>query len=260
MILRSRERGSVTEFETKLKLAAKLAAKGRVSRRDFVQLALAAGLAATAANAMFVQAVHAEPKKGGTLKIGIGDAAATDTLEPGSTNVNPFIATALFGTLSNGLTEIDSKGNVVPDLAESFEPSDGAKKWVFKLRKGATFHNGKTVTADDVVASVRHHSIEGTKSVMKSLLASVKNVVADGAETVVFELDGGNADFPYIMSDIPVMPAKEGGVDWSRASAPGPTCSRNSSPASSPPSTRTRATSNPTRAGSTVSNAWRSTM
>ncbi|RUV54911.1 ABC transporter substrate-binding protein [Mesorhizobium sp. M5C.F.Ca.IN.020.29.1.1] len=212
----------MTEFETKLKLAAKLAAKGRVSRRDFVQLALAAGLTATAANAMFVQTVRAEPKKGGTLKIGIGDAAATDSLDPGSTNVNRFTGTALFGTLSNGLTEIDSKGNVVPDLAESFEPSDGAKKWVSKLRKGATFHNGKTVTADDVVASVRHHNVEGTKSVMKSLLASVKNVVADGAETVVFELDGGNADFPYIMSDIPVMPAKEGGVDWESGIRTGP--------------------------------------
>ena len=85
---------------------------------------------------------------------------------------------------------------MVPDLAESFEPSDGAKKWVFKVRKGATFHNGKTVTADDVVASVRHHTIEGTKSVIKSLLASVKNVVADGAETVVFELDGAMPTSP----------------------------------------------------------------
>ena len=45
----------------------------------------------------------------------------------------------------------------MPDLAESFEPADDAKTWVFKIRKGVTFHNGKTVTADDVVASYRHH-------------------------------------------------------------------------------------------------------
>lgn len=211
----------MTEFELKLQSAAELAAQGRVSRRDFVQLALAAGLTAMAANAMFVQAARAEPKKGGTLKIGMGEGAATDTLDPGL-SLNSFTGTALLGTLSNSLTEIDSKGNVVPDLAESFEPSDGAKKWVFKLRKGATFHNGKTVTADDVVASVRHHTIEGTNSVAKSLLASVKNVVADGAETVVFELDGGNADFPYIMSDLPVVPAKEGGVDWESGIRTGP--------------------------------------
>src|SRR5262245_5213021 len=156
----------MTEFELKLQSAAQLAAKGRVSRRDFVQLALAAGLTATGANAMFVRAVRAEPKKGGTLKIGIGESAATDSLDP-STYFNQFTGTALQGTLSNCLTEIDSKGNVVPDLAESFEPSDGARKWVFKLRKGSTFHNGKTVSADDVVASVRHHTVEGTPSNLK---------------------------------------------------------------------------------------------
>ena len=211
----------MTEFELKLQSAARLAAKGKVSRRDFVQLALAAGLTATAANAMFVQAVRAEPKKGGTLKIGIGDAVATDSLDP-VFYASAFTNIALWGTLSNSLTEIDAKGNVVPDLAESFEPSDGAKKWVFKLRKGATFHNGKTVTADDVVASVRHHTIEGTESNPKELLASIKSMVADGAETVVFELDGGNADFPYIMSDIPIMPAKEGGVDWESGIRTGP--------------------------------------
>jgi peptide/nickel transport system substrate-binding protein len=213
----------MTEFEMKLKQAAKLAGQGRVSRRDFVQLALAAGLTVTAANAMFVKAVRAEPKKGGTLKIGIGHGATTDSMDPGL-YPDQFTGTALWGTLANSLTEIDAKGNVVPDLAESFEPSEGAKKWIFKLRKGSTFHNGKNVTADDVVASVKHHNIEGTKSAAKALLASVKSVVADGAETVIFELDGGNADFPYIMSDyhIPIMPAKEGGVDWESGIRTGP--------------------------------------
>ena len=100
----------------------------------------------------------------------------------------------------NSLTEIDAKGNVVPDLAESFEPSDGAKKWVFKLRKGATFHNGKTVTADDVVASIRHHMGQDSKSAAKSLLEPVTDIKADGPTTVIFELSGGNADFPYIVS------------------------------------------------------------
>src|SRR5204863_286743 len=115
------------------------------------QLALAAGLTLAAANAMFVRAVRAEPKKGGTLKIGLAHGATTDSLDPGL-YYDQFTGTACWGTLSNSLTEVDAKGNAVPDLAESFEPSDGAKKWVFKLRKGVTFHNGKTVTSDDVVA------------------------------------------------------------------------------------------------------------
>ena len=54
-----------------------------------------------------------------------------------------------WGSMSNSLTEIDTKGNVVADLAESMEPSDGAIRWAFKLRKGLTYHNGKSVTAND---------------------------------------------------------------------------------------------------------------
>jgi len=52
-----------------------------------------------------------------------------------------------WGAIGNSLTEMTAKGEITPDLAESFEPSDEAKKWVFKLRKGVTFHNGKNVTA-----------------------------------------------------------------------------------------------------------------
>ena len=42
----------------------------------------------------------------------------------------------------------------MPDLATSIPtPTNGGKTWVFKLRKGIKFSNGKTVTATDVVAS-----------------------------------------------------------------------------------------------------------
>ena len=104
---------------------------------------------------MFASAREAEPKKGGTFKIGVGHGATTDSMDPG-TYPDQFTGTALWGTLANSLTEIDADGNVMGDVAESFESSDGAKKWVFKVRKGITFHNGKPVTADDVVASLKH--------------------------------------------------------------------------------------------------------
>ena len=156
----------MSEFNATLEQAKKLVSKGRMSRRDFVQLALSTGVTAVAADKLFVTAARAEPKKGGTFKIGIGHGATTDSMDPGL-YPDQFTGTALWGTLSNSLTEMDAKGAVIPDLAESFEPSNGAKKWVFKLRKGATFHNGKTVTAEDVVASMMHHRGENSKSAAK---------------------------------------------------------------------------------------------
>ena len=96
---------------------------------------------------------------------------------------------------------------------------------MFKLRKGVTFHDGKEVTANDVVASFRHHMREDSKSAAKSLLEPIADIKADGKETAVFTLSGGNADFPYIASDyhIPIMPAKDdGSVDWQSGVRTGP--------------------------------------
>ena len=47
-----------------------------------------------------------------------------------------------------GLTGFDEKGEVRPELAESWE-REGETGWVFKLRQ-ASFHNGKPVTSEDV--------------------------------------------------------------------------------------------------------------
>jgi peptide/nickel transport system substrate-binding protein len=214
----------MSEQDERLKQALAQVAKGRISRREFTQLAIAAGLSVPAAGALFTNAVRSEPRKGGHLILGIGHGATTDSMDPGL-YPDQYTLTALWGTLSNSLTEIDSKGSAVPDLAESFEPADGAAKWVFKLRKGVTFHNGRAVTSDDVVASILHHQGENSKSAAKSLLASVKAVKADGPETVIFELDGGNADFPYIVSDyhMPIMPKKDDGTaDWESGIRTGP--------------------------------------
>ncbi|GIT54305.1 MAG: hypothetical protein Ct9H300mP16_14650 [Pseudomonadota bacterium] len=67
------------------------------------------------------------------------------------------------GQLRNNLTEIDENNQLVPELAESWESSD-AKTWVFDLRKGVEFHNGRSLKSNDVVASIKHHLGEDTKS------------------------------------------------------------------------------------------------
>lgn len=206
----------MNETTQKLNAALRQAVRGRITRREFTQAALASGLTMAAANTMFAGAARAEPKKGGTFKIGVGHGATTDSMDPGL-YPDQFTGTALWGTLANSLTEIDADGNVAGDVAESFESADGAKKWVFKVRKGITFHDGRTVTAEDVVASMLHHTKEDSKSAAKSLLKEMTSIKADGPGTVVFELSGGNADFPYTVSDyhMPIMPKNaDGSVDW----------------------------------------------
>lgn len=50
----------------------------------------------------------------------------------------------------SGLVTLDENLQVVPDLAESWEVSEDGTVYTFYLRRNATFHNGKPVTAHDV--------------------------------------------------------------------------------------------------------------
>ena len=53
-----------------------------------------------------------------------------------------------------GLTDIDQQGNIVPGIAESWEPNKELTSWVFRLRKGVLFHNGREVDAEAVKLNI----------------------------------------------------------------------------------------------------------
>ncbi len=193
---------------------------GRIDRRQFIRSVLATGIALPTALSMASEVLAATPKKGGTLRQGFGHGSTTDSLDPATTE-NGFMGAANV-SYGNTLTEIAPDGSLATELAESYESAD-AKTWVFKLRQGVVFHNGKTMTADDVIASFNHHRGEDTKSAAKGLLTSVKDIRKDG-NNVVFELDSPDAGFPFIISDyhLIVMPAKDGKVDAMSGIGTGP--------------------------------------
>jgi peptide/nickel transport system substrate-binding protein len=213
----------MSEYQHKLKLAEQAVSRGKLSRRDFIQFAMAGGATLASANLMFAKAARAEPKKGGNFRAGIGHGATTDSFDPATWahGMNFAWGKSIMGA---PLVRIDQKANVVAHAAESFEPADGAKKWIFKLRKGATYHDGKTFTSDDVVANVMYHTGPDSKSPAKALLSGVTSVKADGPETVVFELSAGNADFPYLLSayQMAMYPSKDGVIDFSKGNGLGP--------------------------------------
>jgi len=186
---------------------------GKISRRQFIMTAIAAGATLPMAMSIATNAVAATPVKGGRLRQGLGYGSTTDTLDPGTAE-NGYTQ-ALHYSYGNQLTEVGSDGKLIGELAESFEPADGAKTWVFNLRQGVEFHNGKTLTADDVIATYNYHRDENSKSAAKGLLTAVTSMKKDGDNRVIFELEGGNADFPYIVSDyhLIIQPSKDGAID-----------------------------------------------
>ncbi|TNF17415.1 MAG: ABC transporter substrate-binding protein [Rhodobacteraceae bacterium] len=199
------------------------ARSGNISRRSFMHFSLAAGLSASAATGLWTTKAAAQPSRGGTFRWGIHDGNTSDTHDPGTyvTRTGIFLA----HTHRSYLTMINGDGSLGPDLADSWTASADASEWTFEITPNASFHSGRKVTANDVVASLNHHRGDKTTSAAKSLLTDVTDIKADGEHTIVVSLTGGNADFPWLMTDyhLAVCPANEDGtIDWQSGDGSGP--------------------------------------
>ena len=197
-------------------------ATGRIGRRDFMTAAIALGFSTTAASTVFNKA-WAAAKKGGRLRIGTTGGATSDVLDPGLI-LDSYMINVLFGQVRNNLSEVSATGDLVPELAESWDSTPDAKVWTFKIRQGVEFHNGKTLDSQDVVDSIRHHLTEDSKSAAKGILGGIESVEADGKHAVKVTLKGGDADFPFLMSDYHVLicPSRgDGTIDWESGTGTG---------------------------------------
>src|SRR5262249_31774102 len=143
-----------------------------LSRRAFIQLMTATGMSVSAAMALADQALaQAAPRRGGHFKMGSEGSSTSDTMDPamGLTTIHYLNNFASY----NNLVELDSDKKPVPELAESWE-SKSVREWIFNLRKGVEFHNGKTFTADDVIYTLQRIMGPESKSAAKSYLTDVK--------------------------------------------------------------------------------------
>jgi peptide/nickel transport system substrate-binding protein len=197
-----------------LKLLQQWLSDGRITRREFLGRASALGLTAGLSTTLLGDRAFAgTPKKGGRLRLGITDSATSDSLDPAT--LTTVHATFLcFGELRNNLVEIDHEINPIPELAESWESTPDAATWTFKLRQGVEFHNGKTLDAEDVIYLMNYHRGATSKSGAKGIVDPITDIKADGKHTVVFSLAGGNADFPFILSDFHMQIFPDGTTDF----------------------------------------------
>jgi peptide/nickel transport system substrate-binding protein len=137
----------------------------------------------------------ARVQAGGTLRVGLTAGAS---LEPYLLNDGGSLALA--GIPGEYLTFTDPKGRILPALATSWKPNADATVWTFQLRKGVKFHNGKTMTSADVVASMKQYvGAKGSNAGLSPFFDS-SGVSAKGPYTVVFRLKSPIGVFPYLVS------------------------------------------------------------
>jgi peptide/nickel transport system substrate-binding protein len=202
-------------MSSELEFLSRYVAKGKMSRRDFLGRAAALGVTATFANSLLSSAVRAEgPVKGGVIKAGLVGGESTNTLDPAlfMTQV-PFAFGKMWGEM---IVELSPEGTLENRIAEEIGSSDDAKVWTLKIRDGVEFHNGKTVTAEDVAATLERHSDEKSKSGALGYMKGIESIKASGKE-VVLTLKDANADLPYLLSDYHLIVQPNGGKDGADA-------------------------------------------
>jgi peptide/nickel transport system substrate-binding protein len=187
------------------------ALEGQISRRQLITRLAAMGLGASAiasvlsgsglatvAEAAELLAPPAAPKKGGTLRIGYLVPAA---------DVDPVTMFNEGAILKNQLSleylcYPRPDYSLQPKLAVSWH-AQKPNLWIFKLRQGVKWHNGKPFTADDVVYTFNLIADPATKS---SAASAFKTIFSKGgarkvdSHTVAFHLDRGYSGFPYLCS------------------------------------------------------------
>lgn len=195
--------------------------KMKLGRRAFNRgLAATAVVAVSGAVGIVPDALAQQPRRGGRLRVAAHVQSAKDTLDPAL-----FVQSTDYARghmVYNGLTRIDGKSAAQPELAESFESNKTATEWVFKLRKGVTFHDGKTLDLDDVVYSIMRHKDDKVASASKGLVEDITEVKADGKDTIVIKLNKPNADIPVLLGTFGFMILKKDTNDFSTAVGTGP--------------------------------------
>ncbi|QIX25544.1 hypothetical protein ncot_02255 [Nocardioides sp. JQ2195] len=125
-------------------------------------------------------------------------ANAPGTLDPHVVNT-AFANVPLF-QIFDRLVHMDTAGEAVPGLAESWEWSEDGKVLTLKLREGVTFHDGEPFNADAVKKNIeRAKTVEA--SFVANDLASIDSVKAVDDSTVELHLNAPDVGLVLKLSD-----------------------------------------------------------
>lgn len=140
-----------------------------------------------------------EPVKGGEITIGIAQDL-DDSLDPHQT-VAAGTREVLFN-IFEGLVKPNSDGEMIPAVAEKYTLSEDGTTYTFTLREGVKFHNGQTVTAEDVVYSINRCAAvpEGQEKPLVAAFSAVKSVEALDEKTVAVTIAQRDLEFISYMT------------------------------------------------------------
>jgi peptide/nickel transport system substrate-binding protein len=143
------------------------------------------------------------PKKGGNLRVGISGGSAKDNLDGQMANTEP--ENAIRGQIYDGLMGFDENYKMRNELADEVTPNADATIWTIRIKQGVVFHDGKPVTADDVVYSFKRiinpeDPKTGAQHMIELKTSGIRKI---DDRTVEFRLESPNAAFTEALAGYP---------------------------------------------------------
>jgi peptide/nickel transport system substrate-binding protein len=123
-----------------------------------------------------------DERRGGQIRIALTGEPPNLDIHQTTDSIVVLVASHMYETLFTW----DASYRPVPLLAESHEVSEDQLLHTLKLRAGVPFHNGETMTASDVIASIERWS--GISGLGEGLMEAVEEIVEVDEHTIEFRL------------------------------------------------------------------------
>ncbi len=185
----------------------------------------------------YIPITHAETRP--TLVIGLPDLPANG-FNP--LNFKMVYTQVIADAMFEPLVRVRWDGNgYIPNLAASWETKDDGKVWIFHLIHNATWHDGKPVTADDVVYTYqlikKYQALQGGREDFIKKLVDVKKI---DDYTVEFDFSSAPVNALVVFSGVYIVPKHiwetlsdpTAPLPWSKLIGCGPFMYKSSSPTS----------------------------
>jgi peptide/nickel transport system substrate-binding protein len=184
----------------------------RPSRRDVLKLGMVAaaglsGLTSLSACAAVPQkpAPNTPQVRGGVYSHGATGGGLKDTLDPHFPVTVPDIARCF--QLYEPLLRWNAQYEIEPSVAESVTPNADNTQWTIKLRDGVEFHNGKSVTAEDVMftlARVTDPKKPGSGGTELATILELPNSKIVDPTTILLQLNSPYAVLDQLLAEYTV--------------------------------------------------------
>ncbi|GGM50501.1 peptide ABC transporter substrate-binding protein [Longimycelium tulufanense] len=166
-------------------------------------------------------AAQGEPRRGGHLRAVVsGNSSSDDTL-------HPFVAASWGGgmvmkNLFDKLCAYDDDLTVRNRLAEVIEPNADGSEWTIRLRDGVRWHDGKRLSADDLLHSIRHLLDPANKfpGALDLAMVDAAGLRKLDARTVRLPMREPIADLPSVLAGWYVYVIQDGATEFSNDEPP----------------------------------------